>query len=394
MTAGPLARGEGETRRPPATGRATVARSPGKLILIGEHAAVYGRPAVVAAVGREVEVSVTPTAGSTVDLELVSLDHRDRTGWSELAATAGAARRAWEAYRDDPTPERFAALGSDDPGRVVRLALGEVKRYCAGRGADRVASGAEGAAPLGPEGWPGATVRVRSDLPVGSGMGSSAAVAVATVAAALAFAGRAADREVVDRLTLEVERRQHGLPSGIDQATVLAGGVLVVRRGADGLGVRPLEAAAGELGRFEIFDSGTPAESTGAVVAAVRRRRDLEGSAFEARLEAMAASTERFAAALARGDAGEAIGREIGAYQRHLEALGVVPEEVAAAVRRVEAMGLAAKVSGAGALTGRGAGCLLVYRPPGTGDPSAALSGYRRLEAALGAGGLSVEAAA
>jgi mevalonate kinase len=46
-----------------------------------------------------------------------------------------------------------------------------------------------------------------------------------------------------------------------------------------------------------------------------------------------------------------------------LEELGTVPPEVRALVRRIEAVGGAAKISGAGSLAGPGAGSLLVYDP-------------------------------
>ena len=50
-------------------------------------------------------------------------------------------------------------------------------------------------------------------------------------------------------------------------------------------------------------------------------------------------------------------------HEACLEDLGVVPEEVRSVVRRVEGEGGAAKISGAGSLSGPGAGSLLVYHP-------------------------------
>src|SRR5262249_62051276 len=118
--------------RPDRPGRPAHARgrAAGKVILLGEHVVVYGRPAVAAGLPITLEVEVTEGDGPAI-----TSDHPD------LAA--------------DPRPRRLlaeaAALVGLDPRRLV--------------------------------------ARVRSELPAGRGLGSSAALAVATLRA-LAAAGR------------------------------------------------------------------------------------------------------------------------------------------------------------------------------------------------------------
>ena len=78
-----------------------------------------------------------------------------------------------------------------------------------------------------------------------------------------------------------------------------------------------------------------------------------------------------------------------------LEGLDIVPPEVSAAVREIERRGGAAKLSGAGTLTGAGAGALLVGWPSRLeGDPAEALPGYPCHRAAIGAPGLTIESMA
>jgi hypothetical protein len=61
-------------------------------------------------------------------------------------------------------------------------------------------------------------------------------------------------------------------------------------------------------------------------------------------------------------------------------------------VRSIEAAGGSAKISGAGALTGPAAGCLLVYWPDGEpGDTPGGLREYPRQDVVLGADGFRVE---
>lgn len=209
---------------------------------------------------------------------------------------------------------------------------------------------------------------MRSEIPIGSGFGSSAAAAVALVAGLLAHAGRAVEEELVDRLALEVERRQHGLPSGVDHAAVLRGGVhwAVRREPGAPAELKPVELGNGLLDRIRVFHTGPPAESTGDVVAAVRARRERDRAGVDAALDRMEFATRRLRALVAdaREDLDAAI-HVVREFQACLELLGVVPEPVRAAVRRIEQAGGAAKLSGAGSLGGPGAGCLLVLHPDG-----------------------------
>lgn len=215
------------------------------------------------------------------------------------------------------------------------------------------------------DGLPGLSLRIDSDLPVGSGFGSSAATAVAVIAGFLAFRGAPLDLLRIEELALEVERRQHGLPSGVDSATVLFGGLLWARKlAAGGLATERLAATSPLLRLLRVYDTGTPAESTGAVVAAVRACRDRDPAAHERLLDRIEAATSGLRAQLAQPAEDVAVTVElIRECQACLEELGVVPGEVRALVRSVEAEGGAAKISGAGSLSGPRAGSILVYHP-------------------------------
>lgn len=313
---------------------------------MGEHAVVYGRPALVAAVDRRLTATVTPRTGPGVALDLPGVGRREELPWSDVLAAAGRARAAWKHWAEDPAGRDFRAVRGDDPAHVVKVALGEAARF------------------LGEAEGPPLALHVGSDLPVGSGFGSSAATGVAVLAAYLAARGVEPGAAELHRLSLEVERRQHGLPSGVDSATVLHGGVLWARRVGAELEIEPLPAGSPLLGRLRVFDTGTPLESTGAVVAAVRSRLGREPAVVEPLLERIEAATHGLRMELARREEeSETIVDLLREAQACLEALGVVPEPVARLVRRIETAGGAAKVSGAGALTGSAAGSLLVYHP-------------------------------
>lgn len=352
-----------------------MATVPGKLILMGEHAAVYGKPALVAAVDPRVRVEIEETDAG-LHLELADFGKSSQTNWQEAGERARSSREAWQRYAEAPTPDRFAEVGSGSPEGLALVALGEL--------ANAVSDSR----------LPPLSIRLESNLPIGSGFGSSAAIAVALVGGVLALVDGVVNFDLVDSLVLDVERRQHGLPSGVDHKTVLYGGVVLAERKVGGeLEITKLEQKSSILEELQVYQTGRPAETTGEVVAAVRRRRDEHPERFEGLLDRMGRTVERF-----RQELGTSAGRAdtfrslIGDYESCLEDLGVVPDEVRETIRDVEAAGGGAKISGAGSLSGPSAGCLLVYWPEG---PPAMLPGrlqrYRRLLVELGTEGLRVE---
>ncbi len=354
------------------------ASAPGKTILMGEHAAVYGRPALVAAVDKRLRARLREIAGTAVRLELPAVDVAEAVPWTEVLGYARDARQRWEDYDRTPGPEAFARLRGDDPAHLVKVALGEAAAF------------------LGEERLPGLELRLESEIPIGAGFGSSAAAAAAIACSCLRLRGARPAPQDLERIGLEIERRQHGSPSGIDSATVIRGGLVwAARDGSGGFTTSPVAAGSSVLDRFRVFHSGTPAESTGAVVAAVRARRDADPQAFERLLDRMEAATLELRRQFENEGAPERLIETIFEFEACLEAAGVVPPALRAIIRQVEGRGGAAKISGAGALSGSGAGALLVVHPqPETVDDWDFLDRLERLDVRLGAQGVRVEVSA
>jgi len=349
------------------------ATAPGKLILAGEHAAVYGRPALVAAVDARTRVTVGGADQGSVRLVLPDVDCDETTTWQVVERYGDAARRAWEDCREVAGFERLMAMATGDPAHVVKVALAETVRDL------EVAPG-------------GVVVHVRSELPVGAGFGSSASVGVATIGACAMHLTGQVEPARVGRVALEVERRQHGRPSGADHATVLFGGVQWFERGREGqLVQRALRFDRRLLGRLRVFHTGRPVESTGELVEAVRQRFAERPGELQEVLGALEADTRGLRETLV-GDAeeGHGVAELLTRYERGLERLGVVPAAVRESIRAFERAGGAAKISGAGALSGSAAGALLAYS---VADETSleALSDYERRDVLLGAPGLELE---
>lgn len=266
------------------------AQSPGKIILSGEHAVVHGCPALV-----------------------VAVDH-----WASVFIESGALRR-------NPRPEidkRYARfLAGDLPIQEVVLRPEDLCDYAASLVCDEPVA-----------------IRIESELPIGSGMGSSAAICLAIMRA---LAPDLSDAALYEH-ALRTENLQHGQSSGVDPHVCLYGGAWRYQREA---GFTAIEPPATTL---HLVHSGKPESSTGECVMAVRQH-------FPAN-DPIWAEFEAVTAALERGLDPAAI-RE---NQQLLERIGVVPEPVARFCRALADEGLAAKVCGAGAVRGVAGGTVLV----------------------------------
>ncbi|MEP7010846.1 MAG: hypothetical protein ABJC13_11020 [Acidobacteriota bacterium] len=351
---------------------------PGKLILIGEHAVVYGRPALAAAIDKRLSVTVVPIGASGVSLSLPGIAHTEQTTWTEIAEHASRAFAAWSRFDTEPATD-FSAVRGTEAAHLVKVALGA----------------ALSRAGLSPRELPGIEIDVRSNLPVGSGFGSSAAAAVGVLAAFEAAMGSATTgRDALLAAALDVERCQHGRPSGIDTETVVRGGLVWAERTTehpDRLSFTTLDSASPLLSEIAVYDTGRPRESTGEVVAAVRRVRDRDPRRFDETLDRFERATRAFRTELETPSGSRRnLIDPIREAEACLDSMGAVPETVARRVRAIEEAGGAAKISGAGAASGESAGSLLVVMPE-DGDAQAILEGYTRREVALGAQGLRIE---
>jgi mevalonate kinase len=269
----------------PARGRAG-----GKVILLGEHAVVYGRPALAAGLG----------LGLTV----------------ELVAASGPVRLEGD-------PESGVDPAADPrPLEVIRRAAAAV-----GLPAD------------------GFVARVHSEIPAGAGLGSSAALAIAALRAAAAAAGRTLGRADELRLGRELEAVFHGTPSGIDPAAAALGACFTFVRGEPPV-VTPLRLATSVP--LVIGLSGR-ARSTGTAVLGLRARWEAARARYEALFDRIGVVVEAGARALAAGDV-TALGDAMDRNQALLVEAGVSAPEVERLVEAARAAGaVGAKLTGGGA---------------------------------------------
>jgi mevalonate kinase len=290
------------------------ASAPAKLILCGEHAVVYGRPAIAVPL---------PDVRATAEAAPLPAGAGLRFAAPDLGAGWGLAEQP-----EHPLSELAAAT-------LAQLDLPA----------------------------PDLAITLRSAIPIASGMGSGAAIGTALVRALAAHAGTELPPDAVAALVYGSERRYHGTPSGIDNTVVAHERAVWFVRGSPPT-IAPL--AVGAPLTLLVGDTGVRS-ATHRPVGAVRAAHAAEPARFEALFDAIGALVAQARAALAAGDA-PALGRLLDANQALLEQLGVSSPELERLVAASRAAGaLGAKLSGAG-----WGGVMLALAAPARADAVAA----------------------
>ncbi|HEX8795492.1 MAG TPA: mevalonate kinase [Polyangiaceae bacterium] len=268
---------------------ATHGHACGKLILLGEHAVVYGVPAIAAGIDRGARATATTAERGPSRLRVAgwNITVRDNEEQHDLA-------RAFRALLD--------AVRDDRPD------------------------------------LPAMHVEVEADLPPGGGLGCSAAMGVAI---ARAVDPGASDDAIQER-AMAWERVFHGNPSGVDAAVAARGGCLQFRRG------EPVERVRVRGALHLCVGSTGIASSTKSMVDAVARLKERRPEVVAKAFEGVRSLVGNARLAIEAGDR-FALGRLMDLNQMILSGLfvsSVEIERMCATAREAGAMG--AKLTGAG----------------------------------------------
>lgn len=323
------------------------AHAPGKLILSGEHSVLYGAPALAIAVARYTEVWFTPMGpGNSLKTVFANLSEGADYPLKLLSKLKTSLDNRFEQFSRGEISVQDVLTKPDDLA-VYTLAslLQDTPTHT---------SAVPGLGAVGPLPAPG-ELGSRSDLPIGAGMGSSAAIVAATTVLFEGLLNRPkTPQERLDRVRF-CERLKHGKAGPIDAATVVLGGLVRVLNAPDGVDQITLPDSHDLItgkGWYWVLH-GRPSCGTGECVSAVATSHGDDTALWQD----FAACTQSFESRLlANGDPRA----EITENQRLLERIGIVPDATKAFVKEVEAMGGAAKICGAGAVRGDNGGMILV----------------------------------
>ncbi len=294
------------------------ASAPGKVILFGEHAVVYGRPAIAVPVAQ-------------VRAKAIAM--------AEPRAPRGQVRIIAPNVGLDATLEQLPA---DNPLAVVihgSIAAMQVSHI------------------------PACTITITSTIPIAGGLGSGAAVSVATLRALSALLGRPLSNEQISQLVYQAEMIYHGTPSGIDNTVITYARPVYFVKG------QPLEILPVKK-PFTLVIGDTGLKSpTSVAVGDVRQAWESERTRLEQLFDAAGAIAMAGRKAIEAGRV-EALGPLMNENHALLQQVGVSCPELDRLVETARFAGaLGSKLSGAG----RGGSMIALVMPASAQVVSSAL---------------------
>ncbi|MDX1901273.1 MAG: mevalonate kinase [Gammaproteobacteria bacterium] len=301
-------------------------RAPGKLILSGEHAVVYGAPALAMAVNRYVEATARSQTLPLISFDLSDLAYHDGLTLTALKRLKSRIRQQYQRFVSGERRIRDVLKKSHELAQFAFTLFLESLNL-------RLTEGVK--------------IHLQSDIPVGCGMGSSAATILGVTHAVAHFLKKEFSSDYFYRLALEAENMQHGHSSGLDLKVCLQGGALFAEQGQ--FEERPIPTLS-----FYLVHTGIPQTTTGECVAHVAHH-----FAERALIDAFSDVTRALDEALKLNHF-ENVAHAIRQNHALLSRIGVVPENIQHFIRDVELLGHAAKICGAGAVSGQNAGIILV----------------------------------
>ena len=262
--------------------------APGKVILSGEHAVVYGKPALICAIDKRLIMTFTP-AGKTE-------------------------------YKDAIVPLLEKAVKEF-------LKKKEIKRKDIKY-----------------------TYSIESTIPIGRGLGSSAAYCAVISAGLLElYTGKEWSKEEINICAYQMEKYFHKNSSGVDTSTSIMGGLIYYRKEFEFL--KTISSLSIKLPKrfidsLILIDTGKPKETTGEMVQKVGKLFNVNGEKIEYILNDIEKTTKRLIISIMKEDA--AFFKEnIRRNEELLEKIGVVSLSSKKLLADLSAMGTG-KITGGG----------------------------------------------
>lgn len=275
--------------------------APGKVILSGEHAVVYGKPALVCSINKRL----------TVTISQAKKDQKKRQEEFVIIENAVSTFLSKQSFLYTPKPYSFS---------------------------------------------------ISSDIPIGRGLGSSAAFSVAGSAALLEwYTEKRWSEEQINNCAYLAEKQFHARPSGVDNTTSVYGGLVYYRKEFEFLKTissLSMQIPQSFCSQLYLIDSGKPTESTAEMVKGVGTLYNNKLSFMEKVLGEIEKLTKRIVVSIAKEDS-SFFKKSIYENQMLLQKIGVVSSQTSQFLQTMHQWGVG-KITGAGGKIG-GSGYILFF---------------------------------
>lgn len=313
----------------------TRAQAPGKIILSGEHSVVYGAPAIVAAVSEYTQISFTPHHHShSINTAFQGISKGKPYPLKALKTLKNKLDQRFEQFIRGERPVNHILHRPDDLA-IYTLATLLQHLPALGTNQHRPTAG---------------RLNSHTTLPLGAGMGSSAAA----IAATLVLYEHMLNLPLTPKQRFErvrfCERLQHGKGSAIDATASVYGGLHYLYN------QQPTAINTALTHHWYWVLHGIPQSSTGECVHHVRKHHSHDTPLWQAFSDC---SQNLLNALEKQSDPQESL-RE---NHQLLNRIGVVPQSANHFLNTLNAHGGSGKLSGAGSIRGEQAGILLIYHP-------------------------------
>lgn len=300
--------------------------APAKIILSGEHAVVYGKPALALAVDRYATTTITKESRPGILFDFHNLKHRSHLNEMVLKILKNKIENKYQRFKNGDLsirkvlkkPFELAQFAFSTVTDTLKLSLPH-----------------------------GIKISVQSDVPMGCGMGSSAATIVSIVAAVSNYLEKPLEDDELFKLALDAENKQHGLSSGIDLRIAQRGGCIYFKNS-------PQQLTARIMPHWPLYvvNTGEPVSSTGECVAHAK-------NLIHPHLDEFETVTKQVDEAMQNKSYPDFM-QAIKKNHRLLTAIEVVPLKVQKFIDEIEHANGAAKICGAGSVQGDNAGVVII----------------------------------
>lgn len=284
------------------------ASAPGKTILFGEHAVVFGKPAIAVAVDKRAKITINKSKNDYTTIKSKDLDF-------------------------------LAEVNLNNPNINLKKGKSGIIKYIL-----QSLLTNHDKSPL--------DVDLKLDMPIGAGLGSSAAVTVATLAALDAYHQKPIIVPEIAKTAHEIEVKVQGAASPLDTATSAYGGLIYLSSERE---VIPLDS---DLEGSLVIGYTSTRGNTGKMVAGVRKRRDTHPEIMDPLIDSVGKITDKAKNALLNDNKDE-LGELMDINHGLLDAMGVNTLNLSQMVYLARDAGASgSKITGAG-----GGGSIIAYCP-------------------------------